>query len=135
MVSHFIGGMSKTDERDVGEGVIQLARQQNMGRRDLTPPTDDELTELELMPKVQKVTRGLKRTYAVDNFEIATPAARGKYEQQTFEEYEPATETDLESIVVGDVELLEDDPTPKKKQKKIVVREAVGASQQQPEPC
>jgi hypothetical protein len=97
--------------------------------------TDEELTELEPTPK--KGGRGLKRSYAVDNF--ATPAARGKYGQQAVdEEYEPVTERESDAPEPDDVvDLDDDDPTPKKKKSKIAkvpVREAVGSSRQQPEP-
>jgi len=96
---------------------------------------DEELTELESTPK--KGGRGLKRSYAVDNF--ATPAAGGKYGQQALEdEYEPTTECKSDALEFDNVlDLNDDDPTLKKKKPKtakVVVRDAVGSSRQQPEP-
>jgi hypothetical protein len=92
--------------------------------------TDEELTELESTPK--KVGRGLKRSYAVDNF--AVPAHGGQYGQEASEEeYEQLTERESDVL---DLDLDDDDPTPKKKPKttKVAVREAVGSSRQEPEP-
>ena len=71
---------------------------------------DGYLTELEHSPEVSK---GLKRTYAMSE-----------------EDFESVAEQEFELVD----EVMDDDPTPKKKQKtKTAVREAVGAVRQYPE--
>jgi hypothetical protein len=97
--------------------------------------TDEELTELE--PMLKKVGRGLKRSYAVDDF--AAPTAGGKYGQEALEEeYEPVTEQESDALELDNIlDCNDNNPTPKKKKPKtakVPVREAVGSSRQQPEP-
>jgi hypothetical protein len=89
--------------------------------------TDEELTELEPTPK--KAGRGLKRSYAVENF-----AAPAHGQEALEEEYERVTERESDVL---ELDLDDDDPTPKKKKPKttkVAVREAVGSTRQEPEP-
>jgi hypothetical protein len=97
--------------------------------------TNEELTKLK--PTLKKVGRGLKRSYAVDDF--AAPTAGGKYGQEALEEeYKPVTEWESDALKLDNIlDCDDDDPTPKKKKlktAKVAVREAVGSSCQQPEP-
>jgi hypothetical protein len=101
----------------------------------LQEDTNKELTKLEPTPK--KVRRGLKRSYAINDF--VAPTAGGKYGQGALEEeYKPVTEQESDALELDNVlDCNDNDPTPKKKKPKtakVPVREAVGSSHQQPEP-
>lgn len=88
------------------------------------------LTEPEDSP--EPAGRKLRRTYAVENL-MPTPVPKGKYEKMAVEEvYAPSTEHESDAAV--ELSEVDDDPTPKKKQKtvKVSVREAVASSRQQP---
>lgn len=76
----------------------------------------------------------MKRTYAINDF--TTPVPQGKYDRQAYEEeYEPATEHESDAAQPDEVLELDDDPTPKKKQKTTTkAREAIAASRKEPEP-
>jgi hypothetical protein len=100
---------------------------------------DDDLTPM-------KNRGALKRSFAIANVSSATAAAqkRSKYGVTVSDdEYEIATEPEKDlgmgtsepaSLPSSDSFDDNDDPTPKKKPKKVSLREAVSASRKEPEP-
>jgi len=100
--------------------------------------SDQTDIEIDDDPTPMKSTGALKRSYAMANVSGEVDATAGAQKSSKYavtfsnDEYEIATgpEEDLSTDSFND----DEDPTPKKKPKKVSLREAVGAIRKEPEP-